>query len=117
ISSTFYLCPADSYYIRDQEVSSLPWTNTFDSTNISGCIVTIIEQYEMLEVESFLPEIIKPCPGESGGSIRLSGAGNSDEYNFSWNPQVSESHIADNLATGLYELTITNDKGCEQLYS
>ena len=58
------------------------------------------------------------CGGNSDGTISLSvTGGNSSDYQFTWDPDVSSTNQAVNLGVGLYSITVTDPKGCQDTTS
>ena len=52
------------------------------------------------------------CNGESNGAATVSVSGGNAPYSYSWDKSASVSASANDLATGLHTITITDDKGC-----
>ena len=53
------------------------------------------------------------CHNESTGSINISVSGGSAPYSFSWNNESVTQNLA-NVISGLYEVIVTDSKGCTQ---
>ena len=51
------------------------------------------------------------CFGGSNGSITIN-TDNSSNVQYAWTPSVSTSQIANNLVSGTYFITVTNEDGC-----
>jgi gliding motility-associated-like protein len=51
------------------------------------------------------------CFGGSNGSITVN-TDNSSNVQYAWTPSVSTSQIANNLVSGTYFITVTNEDGC-----
>jgi len=53
------------------------------------------------------------CGNTNDGVITLNVAGgNPGGYTYVWNPNVSDTYQAANLGAGLYQITVTDPKGC-----
>ncbi len=53
------------------------------------------------------------CFSDSMGQIGLlTNGGNSGMLTYNWNPDVSNTDLAQNLGPGLYSVTVTDSKGC-----
>jgi gliding motility-associated-like protein len=58
------------------------------------------------------------CGGSADGIITVNySGGNSGGYTFTWDPDVSTSYQAVNLPAGLYTITVTDPKGCQDTAS
>ncbi|MGC9331590.1 MAG: hypothetical protein ACP5DZ_06920, partial [Bacteroidales bacterium] len=53
------------------------------------------------------------CPGNSDGEIILNASGGTPPYIYTWDPPASTGDTASNLATGDYDVTITDQGTCE----
>ncbi len=58
-----------------------------------------------------------PDCGIANGSVTIVPDGGSGNYDYTWNPNVSSSATADNLSSGSYSVTISDDEGCETIIS
>ena len=54
------------------------------------------------------------CSGDSFGSIAVQAFGGTvtNDYQYTWTDNVSNTEFAENLSEGLYEITVTDDNGC-----
>src|SRR4029077_6413009 len=57
------------------------------------------------------------CSGPPSGSITITVNGGTPNYSYSWNPNVSNTNIANNIPAGTYNVTITDANGCSILQS
>jgi len=86
-------------------------------TDGSNCVVQ--DTIELLEPDSLIVEV-NPfttvnigCFSDSFGRIGLNvTGGNSGSLTYDWNPAVSTSSVAEKLGVGIYEVTVTDAKGC-----
>jgi len=53
------------------------------------------------------------CPGNSDGEIILNASGGTPSYTYNWDPPGPTGDTASNLATGDYDVTITDQGTCE----
>jgi ELWxxDGT repeat protein len=91
-------------------------TYTITVVDASGCVGFVtktITQPTLLVVT--LNNVQNTCYGLSTGSINVSVSGGSPSYSYSWsgpNGYSSAQLNINNLATGNYNLTLTDNKGC-----
>jgi gliding motility-associated-like protein/uncharacterized repeat protein (TIGR01451 family) len=91
--------------------AGLYFVNVVDDNSCGGFIsVTIEEPDTLIYVSNALVNDVS-CFGESTGSISITAAGGTSPYDFLWNTGSTSSSIQ-NLATGTYNFTITDDNGC-----
>lgn len=57
------------------------------------------------------------CNGASTGSITLTPQGGTPAYSYTWNPATASGANPTNLAAGQYNVTITDNMGCQRLDS
>lgn len=55
--------------------------------------------------------------GSSNGSATVTATGATPGYTYSWSPSGGSSATASNLATGTYNVTVTDSKGCTKTAS
>jgi gliding motility-associated-like protein len=85
-------------------------------TDAAGC--TIEHVLNITEPDSLVVQIdtlaLRPitCNFANSGSISLTVAGGDGGYLFNWNPNVSSDFIANGIAAGLYQITVTDAAGC-----
>jgi len=68
----------------------------------------------LVEIDSFNTKDVN-CSGDNSGQIKVkfSGGNTDGQYSFKWSPDVSTTNLANDLAKGLYSVTVTDHKGCE----
>ncbi|TVR79462.1 MAG: hypothetical protein EA412_06585 [Chitinophagaceae bacterium] len=54
------------------------------------------------------------CYGEDNGKISITVLGGNAPYSYTWSNGISASSIQDDLSPGYYNLTITDENGCEK---
>ncbi len=91
-------------------------TYTLTVTDQNTCEVTRsveIKAATSLEVETNTTNIL--CAGENTGmaSIQVNGATGNLSYN--WSGGISNTNMAQNLAAGTYQVTVTENGGCESV--
>ncbi|MCR9287245.1 MAG: carboxypeptidase regulatory-like domain-containing protein [Bacteroidetes bacterium] len=59
-------------------------------------------------------EITHSTCGFNNGSIVIGIAGQASGLSYNWSPNVSNSNEAQNLGEGIYEITVTDDSGCNE---
>lgn len=86
-------------------------------TDINNCTqVVSVDIQEPVELSVLLqPEHVN-CKGESSGSIQALVAGGTPNYGFLWNNQATSPQIQ-NLSSGWYQLTVTDENACEMIDS
>ncbi len=87
-------------------------------TDDNGC--TDEETFTITEPDAELSTSITGtdvlCFGESTGEADLSVSGGTPPYMYSWNNGATSQDLA-NLAAGTYDVTVTDDNGCEAMDS
>jgi len=92
-------------------------TYTLSVTDANSCGASI--QVEITEpAEPLGGNVISTtdvvCFGDNTGSATVTGTGGSGSYSYQWNdPTSQETSTASNLAPGVYEVTITDNNGCD----
>ena len=98
-----------------------PGTYTVTVTDVNGCEAT--DSYEVIEppvLEVDLDLLIDAdCNGAATGEIRITASGGAPAYSFSWSGPGGPYSVDDigSLLAGTYDLTVTDDNGCETTYS
>ncbi len=91
-----------------------PGTYTVTVTDGGGCSddvqITITEPNAITVNETITPS---DC-GLDNGEIDLTVTGGSGNYTYAWDPGVSATNQATDLAVGAYEVIITDDNGCSE---
>ena len=61
--------------------------------------------------------VIESACFASSGMATINMAGNANDFEYNWNPAVSNNNVANNIAAGTYSVTITdpNDPACETI--
>jgi gliding motility-associated-like protein len=81
----------------------------------NGCIkkarITITEPDELL-VASITGDNLS-CFQSADGEITIQGAGGTRPYTYNWAPGGAVDSVATGLSAGIYDVTITDDNGCE----
>ena len=94
---------------------------TLTITDESGCIVTDIQQYEILEVPNVEADIIADyCgPDDATGAIILSPLGSDSPYQYDWGATgtfTADSTLED-LEVGTYLVEVMGANGCSELFT
>jgi len=83
-------------------------------TDAQGCedslTVTLEDPLEIAVLETTNPVL---CNGGNTGSILLEVSGGLEPYTPVWTPVLDASLAQENLTAGVYEVTLTDDNGCE----
>lgn len=96
-------------------ISNLPGGNyTASITDDNGCqLITSVTINEPMPYSAWSIETVNPtCPADATGSITASISGGTAPYNFLWS-NGQTSNIATNLVAGSYNLTVTDQNGCQ----
>lgn len=83
----------------------------------SGCEVTVNFLIEQPEALQFSPTISNPTCGLNNGSISLNVTGGTAGYVYDWQPNISITESAGNLASGSYAVEISDFNGCSTSFS
>ncbi len=93
-------------------------TYTCTITDNKGCTstktVTINQPSSALGVNIISQQQVN-CFGTATGAVNLNGEGGTPGYNYSWNPNVSNTGNAQYLNAGTYTCTITDNNGCKYI--
>jgi gliding motility-associated-like protein len=91
-------------------------TYTCTVTDSTGCIalvtVTITEPPAMTAVVS----TVNTSCGNSTGSATINVSGGSPGYTYLWNPSGQTTQTAINLPAGVYNCTVTDTTGCQEIF-
>ncbi len=90
-------------------------------TSESGCIITDIQQYTILELPNVSPEVIADyCgPTDATGAIILHPTGDDIPYTFDWGATgvfTADSTLED-LEVGTYVVEVMGNNGCTQFFT
>ncbi len=86
-----------------------------DDNNCQELDSIIIEEPDILTVEIDLNGTVElSCFGDETGAILVRAFGGCGSYSYEWTNNVSTTQRAENLAEGLYTITVTDDCGCSQ---
>lgn len=87
---------------------------TVTVTDDEGCsnqLQVTLNEPELLIVNETLTDAF--C-GEDNGGITLNVTGGTENYSYTWIPNVSSTNGATNLAAGSYEVTVKDENECSQ---
>lgn len=94
---------------------------TLTITDESGCIITDIQQYEILEVPNVDADIVADyCgPADATGAIYLEPVGMDAPYQYDWGATGNFTSVdsMENLPVGTYPVVIMGANGCTQLFT
>jgi len=84
-------------------------------TDLNSC--SAIDSFEVIEPDSLIVSIDSSASSVLGcnsqlGLITLTVEGGTEDYSYIWNPNVTDSPIAQNLQAGLYQIMVTDANGC-----
>lgn len=89
---------------------------TLNITDESGCIITAIEQYEILDLPEVGVDIVADyCgPNDATGAIIISPTGTSLPYTYDWGGTgvFTADSTLENLAVGTYAVVVMGANGC-----
>ncbi len=104
--------------LTDSMATDLPAGNyVVTVTDFNGCEVTLTETIIDLAIFDFnLASIVQTTCGANDGLIVIAGSGGIYPYSYVWNHDPTETDsIADNLGSGFYSVTVTDNRGCEEI--
>ena len=87
-----------------------------DYNNTLGCTTTdtaVITELPIINPSAIITDV--DCFGNSSGMLQGSVVGGTSPYNLLWNPGGVSGSMFNNLAGGVYTLTVTDDNGCQQV--
>jgi hypothetical protein len=89
-------------------------TYTVTATDANGCSitksVTIIQPNDIVITST----TTNATCGNANGSAALTVSGGVGGYSYTWNPNVSTTSTASGLASGMYNVTVTDANGCSK---
>ncbi|NTW31164.1 MAG: PKD domain-containing protein [Bacteroidetes bacterium] len=102
--------------IINNPIASPNSTTTYTVTvrDVGGCTATddIILTVNTVPSYTFISDSVN-CYSGTDGLIILSPSGGTRPYTYTWSPQVSIDSAAVNISAGLYQITITDNNGCD----
>jgi hypothetical protein len=101
--------PALGYLGTSPDIISIEicFNGSPDQCDTTYIIVTVEEKPINCQL-TFEAEIINPGCADTNGEIILNIGGNLGNLVYDWSPNVSQSNMANNLASGVYEIIITD---------
>ena len=97
-------------------------THVITVTDSKNCMVS--DSFTIIQPDTLIADIDSAgtlnlsCGNSSDGIITLNvSGGNGGGYDFNWDPAVSTTYQAANLAPGTYMITVTDPKGCSDTTS
>ncbi|MEL6863743.1 MAG: gliding motility-associated C-terminal domain-containing protein [Bacteroidota bacterium] len=116
LSNTFeevIICNGDSTLIFGNQIGQAGnYDETFVAAN--GCDSTHTITLEVLDAINLALESTATCPEESTGTASAVSTGGLPPYSFAWSNNSTETSI-ENLSSGSYSLTVTDDQGCSEV--
>lgn len=105
VSTQTVSLPLGSYTVTATDAASCNQTAAFTINEPSD--ITIQETHTDLN-----------CYGDANGDIQLIvTGGNGPNYTYTWNPNVSSTNLAGLLTAGVYNITVTDQAGCNKTIS
>ena len=97
----------------EQATALSPGDNVVTVTDVNGCVVVEVVNIPSPTAIDYTvtSSIIPSCHDSSDGSIVVQASGGSGGYTYSWSTGDTGSSL-DNIASGTYNLTITDINGC-----
>lgn len=103
----------DNYTAPDGASYTVSGTYTAVIQNSVGCDSTITIDLTVLESPNLTFEVTEPeCQGESSGTIVVNATNGIEPYSFIWSNGAVEAEN-NNIGAGTYEVTVTDNLGCE----
>ncbi len=83
-------------------------------TDTAGCVIqqNITIQQPVSALAVLLTSTNVSCSGGSNGSIIATALGGTQPYTYSWLPSLSTTSTLNNVPAGIYQITVTDYKGC-----
>lgn len=90
-------------------------TYTVTLSDASGCLIeNTVTIYQPAQLATNATLTIPTCYGENNGAIDILATGGSGVYTYEWSNGSTESDLS-NIGSGMYTLTLTDDKGCSHV--
>lgn len=112
---TFNWSNGESTLMIEELVADTYVLTVTDENNCEANRVVTIEAPQNLEVQTTETDLL--CAGENTGSANLQVTGANGNLTYTWSGGVSTTNVAQNLAAGTYQVTISEDGGCETILS
>ena len=100
-----------------QDISNLPGgTYSVTFTDAIGCdtiITELITSPPFYDVDTLLDQ--PTCAGGQDGGLELIVNGAVPPYTYNWSPVTSTTNQITNVANGFYDVTVTDDVGCDTM--
>ncbi len=87
---------------------------TVTVTDAAGCSDAVVFTINEPAAIAIAETITNTGCGQDNGSIALQVTGGNGNYTYTWLPNVSTSSLATGLASGSYDVTVTDGNGCTQ---
>lgn len=102
---------------RQEDLYNLPaGTYTVQVTDARGCLeaysTKIVEPNAMVLTLDEYRDI--NCAGDNSGAIGVSVKGGVPPYSYAWNDSLAYTQDLAGLGSGVFNLVVTDDKGCEK---
>jgi gliding motility-associated-like protein len=111
---TVQLCYGDSILVFGDWVStSGSFSEIYDNNKCDSIAQIIVMVNQEIEADF---DILSPCEGEATGNIVAIVSGGNPPFQFAWSTGSTDD-ILSNIPAGNYELTITDDNGCQKINS
>lgn len=108
---SFTICEGEAIQIGDEVYTEAgTYTNLFQ--NELGCDSTFVLELAVVPVIELADTLLFNDTGSGNGSILPTITGGLPPYQYNWSNGATTANIED-LSTGTYELTVTDDMGCE----
>ncbi|MFK7981892.1 MAG: PKD domain-containing protein, partial [Saprospiraceae bacterium] len=89
-------------------------TYTVTATDSQGCTDSTSIEVGTETVITLAPNIKLPtCSGSNSGQILVTVTGGSNDYTFNWSNGLPDTSFVNNLTAGTYNLTVTDENGCQ----
>lgn len=85
------------------------------SVTVSDGVTDVVETFTIIEPDSITlnANISGASPGANDGSIAVTASGGTPGYDFVWS-NGGTTALLQNLTTGTYSVTVTDDEGCQK---
>ena len=107
--------PPQNVYQRSNSGLVAPGNYTVTVVDDNGCFGIAsytIDSPDDLELDVM---VVQPSDGETDGSATIDAFGGTPDYEYFWSNGSNDENFDDQLAPGIYQVTVIDANGCEEI--